>query len=68
MIAHRLQTIMTAENLIYLESSQNVITASKGTAEYTDIMERLKKTNYAHQVEEDNKEENKDEGGNEDGN
>ena len=50
---------MTAENLIYLESSQNVITASKGTSEYTDIMERLKKTNYAHQVEENN-EENKE--------
>ena len=53
MIAHRLQTIKTAENLIFLESSTNVIAATKGTQEYTVVMERLERTNYAHQVDED---------------
>ena len=48
MIAHRLQTIETAENLLYLESSQSVLGAQKGTNEYTEIMDRLKRTNYAH--------------------
>ena len=48
--------------MIYLESSQNVITATKGTPEYTEVMERLEKTNYAHQVEDD--EEDKEDGGN----
>ena len=48
MIAHRLQTIETAENLLYLESSRSVLGAQKGTNEYTEIMDRLKRTNYAH--------------------
>lgn len=34
MIAHRLQTIMTADNLLYLENSQSVIGAQKKTPEY----------------------------------
>lgn len=51
MIAHRLQTIMTADNLLYLESPTNVIGVQKGTSEYTEIMNRLKKTNYAHQAD-----------------
>ena len=48
MIAHRLQTILTADNLLYLESPTSVIGASKGTPEYDQIIERLKRTNYAH--------------------
>ena len=40
------------------------MTASKGTKEYEEIMDRLKKTNYAHQVEEDSEEEDKREGEN----
>ena len=61
MIAHRLQTIVTAEQLLYLENSNSVLEASKGTDAYTEIIDRLKKTNYAHQVE-DNEEEEKKEG------
>ena len=49
MIAHRLQTIMTADNLLYLESPTSVIGVEKGTMEYDDVMNRLKQTNYAHQ-------------------
>jgi len=41
---------MTAENLLYMESPKSVIAAQKGTPEYIDIMDRLKKTNYAHQA------------------
>ena len=48
MIAHRLQTIMTAENLLFLESPNNAIEAEKGSEEYDELLERLKKTSYAH--------------------
>lgn len=51
MIAHRLQTIQTADNLLYLESPTNVIEAAKGTDAYKELMDRLKSTNYAHQAE-----------------
>ena len=46
---------MTADNLLYLENPRSVLAAQKGTPEYTEIMDRLKKTSYAHQadVEED---------------
>ena len=59
MIAHRLQTIMTAENLLYLENPRSVLSAEKGTPEYIEIMDRLKRTSYAHQADdgEDDKEE-----------
>lgn len=49
MIAHRLQTIITADNLIYLQDPHTAIAAQKGTAEYDHVIERLEKTNYAHQ-------------------
>ena len=48
MIAHRLQTIQTADNLLFMESPTNIIAAQKGTDEYDELMERLKKTSYAH--------------------
>ena len=51
MIAHRLQTIATADNLLYLEHPTSVLGAQKGTPEYTAIMDRLKKTSYAHQAD-----------------
>ena len=60
MIAHRLQTIVTAEQLLYLESSSSVLEATKGTDAYTEIIDRLKKTNYAHQVDENEEEEKKE--------
>lgn len=53
MIAHRLQTIKTAENLLYLEDSTSVLSAQKGTTEYDDIIDRLEKTSYAHQNEDE---------------
>ena len=51
MIAHRLQTIETAENLLYLAEPNSVLSGQKGTSEYNEIMDRLKRTNYAHQVD-----------------
>ena len=50
MIAHRLQTIQTAENLLFLESPTSVIAGEKGSSEYAELIDRLMKTNYAHQV------------------
>ena len=52
MIAHRLQTIASAQNLLYLESSTSVLDGEKGSKEYDEIMDRLMKTSYAHQVKE----------------
>lgn len=53
MIAHRLQTIMTAANLIYLQDPKTAVQATKGdgSSDYDDIIDRLEKTNYAHQKE-----------------
>ncbi|CDW89499.1 abc transporter [Stylonychia lemnae] len=41
MIAHRLQTIMSAENLIYLDRDYKIFQASKGSQLYDEIMGRL---------------------------
>ena len=60
MIAHRLETIKSADNLLFLESPNNVVDAKKGTAQYDEVFDRLTKTNYAHQndeADEDAKEE-----------
>ena len=51
MIAHRLQTIKSADNLLYLESPNNVVGVAKGTAEYDAIMKTMMETNYAHQAD-----------------
>jgi len=51
MIAHRLETIQTADNLLFLETSTSVLDAVKGTPEYDELLNRLKKTTYAHQIE-----------------
>lgn len=55
MIAHRLQTIETAQNLLYIENSKNIIPAEKGTPEYDDIIQRLKTETYKHQESGDKK-------------
>jgi len=41
MIAHRLQTIMTAQNLLYIESQEQMLAGEKGTKEYELIMQKL---------------------------
>ena len=43
---------------MYLKSPTEVLSAEKGTPEYDDIIERLKRTSYAHQADdlEDEKE------------
>mgnify|MGYP007118468115 FL=1 len=42
MIAHRLTTIASADNLVYFKSRSQLITAEKGSAEYEEIFEKLK--------------------------
>lgn len=49
MIAHRISTIKSAQNVIYLEDNANALSASKGTTEYETIIQKLIATNYAHQ-------------------
>jgi ABC-type transport system involved in Fe-S cluster assembly fused permease/ATPase subunit len=41
MIAHRLQTIITAKNLLYIEDSKTMLAGTKGTKEYNEIMTKL---------------------------
>jgi hypothetical protein len=43
---------LTAENLVYLKSPNEIVTASKGTQEYDEIIGLLRQTNYAHQADE----------------
>jgi ABC-type multidrug transport system fused ATPase/permease subunit len=49
MIAHRLQTIATAQNLLYIDSPKKIIDAEKGTLEYETIMNKLRTETYKHQ-------------------
>jgi ABC-type multidrug transport system fused ATPase/permease subunit len=49
MIAHRLQTIATAQNLLYIENPKKILAAEKGTPEYDAIMNKLKTETYKHQ-------------------
>jgi len=46
-IAHRLTTIASADNLLYFKSRSNLVSAKKGTEEYDEIFERLKCIQYA---------------------
>ena len=47
-IAHRLETIMTAQNLLYFESNTTLVPSAKGTPEYDRIIKKLKEEVYAH--------------------
>lgn len=58
MIAHRLTTIASADNLLYFKSRSNLVSAEKGSPEYDEIFEKLKCIQYAYG--DDEKEENKD--------
>lgn len=63
MIAHRLQTIMTAKNLLYIDSKNTMLAGTKGTPEYDLIMHKLQEESYKHQAPtQDGKAANKDGG------
>jgi ABC-type multidrug transport system fused ATPase/permease subunit len=47
-IAHRLTTIASADNLLYFKSRSELVTAAKGTQEYNEIFEKLKSISYAN--------------------
>lgn len=47
MIAHRLTTIASADNLLYFKSRSQLVSASKGSAEYDEIWEKIKCIQYA---------------------
>ena len=52
-IAHRLTTIASADNLLYFKSRSELVTASKGTPEYDEIFEKLKCIQYAYGDDDD---------------
>lgn len=47
-IAHRLTTIASADNLLFFKSRSELVTAAKGTPEYNEIFEKLKSISYAN--------------------
>lgn len=51
MIAHRLTTIASANNLLFFKSKSELISAAKGTDEYNEIFEKLKAISYAQGAE-----------------
>ena len=60
MIAHRLTTIASADNLLYFKSRSNLVSAAKGSQEYDEIFEKLKCIQYAYGDEEHKEEEAED--------
>jgi len=46
-IAHRLTTIESANNLLFFKSRSHLVSAAKGTPEYKEIFEKLKCISYA---------------------
>lgn len=46
-IAHRLTTIASADNLLFFKSRSELVTAAKGTPDYNEIFEKLKSISYA---------------------
>lgn len=53
MIAHRLQTIETAQNLLYIKGPKEILSAEKGSQGYKEIMNLLKTDTYKHQFDGD---------------
>jgi ABC-type multidrug transport system ATPase subunit len=56
-IAHRLTTIASADNLLFFKSRSELVNAAKGTQEYDEIFERLQSIAYAQGAEEDQEDE-----------
>ena len=56
-IAHRLTTIASADNLLFFQSRSELVNATKGTPEYDAIFERLKSISYAQGQDEHHEEE-----------
>ena len=46
-IAQRLTTIASADNLLFFKSRSELVNAAKGTQEYNEIFEQLKSISYA---------------------
>ena len=61
MIAHRLTTIASADNLLYFKSRSELVSAEKGSPEYEEIFEKLKCIQYACGDDDDENEKDDDE-------
>ena len=62
MIAHRLTTIASADNLLYFKSRSQLVSAEKGSPEYEEIFEKLKCIQYAYGDDEKDDGQDGDEG------
>ena len=62
-IAHRLTTIASADNLLYFKSRSDLVSASKGTHEYDEIFEKLKCIQYAYGEDEKGSDSDEDQNG-----
>lgn len=57
MIAHRLSTIECADELLYFKTNSELTAASKGSQEYSEIMDKLRAIQYVYGEAEDNEDE-----------
>lgn len=55
-IAHRLTTIESANNLLFFKSRSELVSASKGSPEYAEIFEKLKAISYTYGEDEKDEE------------
>jgi ABC-type multidrug transport system fused ATPase/permease subunit len=60
-IAHRLTTIASADNLLFFRSRSELVTAEKGTPAYEEIFEKLRSISYAAGDNDDEHEGNEEE-------
>lgn len=56
-IAHRVTTIETANNLLVFKGRSNLVTVTKGTDEYEEVMKKIRNVNSAPIVEDSDSEE-----------
>ena len=52
-IAHRLGTIKSAQNLLYFKARNELISAAKGSRTYNEIMEKIKSLSYMNGDDDD---------------
>lgn len=52
-IAHRLQTVSSSKNLLYIQSRSEVLPATKGTPQYQDIWNKLEEQNSSQAKKEE---------------
>jgi hypothetical protein len=52
-IAHRLQTVSSSKNLLYIQGRNEVLPATKGTPQYQEIWDKLEEQNSSQAKKEE---------------